>query len=59
VNKPDIFKYLDYRKYLKDFYEYMKGRDPKFSYRVFAKTAKLNSENYLKLVVDEKVHYYE
>jgi hypothetical protein len=33
---PDLYGYIDYRKYLKDYYEEQKARDPKFSHRYFA-----------------------
>ena len=48
---PDVFDYLDYRAYLRDFYHGRKQRGP-FSYRAFSMRAKLKSPNYLKLVVD-------
>jgi uncharacterized protein (TIGR02147 family) len=48
---PDVFDYLDYRAYLRDFYQHRKQRGP-FSYRAFSMRAKLKSPNYLKLVVD-------
>src|SRR4051812_42448035 len=48
----DLFEYTDYRKYLKDFYSAQKSRNPSYSYRLFAKRAKLASPNYLKLVID-------
>jgi uncharacterized protein (TIGR02147 family) len=54
MTKPIVFNYLDYRKYLKDYYDYMKVTSPKFSYRSFARIANLKSENYLKLVIDGK-----
>jgi len=50
--KPNIFTYLDYRKYLRDLYTEMKSSTKHFSFRFFAKTAGLKSPNYLKLVMD-------
>jgi uncharacterized protein (TIGR02147 family) len=47
----DVFGFLDYRAYLRAFYEEAK-RTRSFSYRVFARRAKLRSPNYLKLVID-------
>jgi uncharacterized protein (TIGR02147 family) len=45
----DIFKYLDYRKFLADYY---RSRKPSgFSYRVFSRRAGVSSPNYLKLVI--------
>ncbi len=49
-----IFNYIDYRKYLKDFYEYSKSTKKYFSYRFFALKAGLNSPILLKMVMDGK-----
>jgi uncharacterized protein (TIGR02147 family) len=49
---PDIFEYLDYRKFLTDYYEAAKENIPGFSYRWFAKRAGYTSPNFLKLVMD-------
>ena len=47
-----IFNYLDYRKYLQDWYvAAQKGRVP-VSLRLFSRRAGLTSSNYLKLVMD-------
>jgi uncharacterized protein (TIGR02147 family) len=46
----DVFTYLDYRKFLADFYAAKKGRG--FSYRAFARIARLGAPNYLKLVIE-------
>jgi uncharacterized protein (TIGR02147 family) len=48
----DVFAYLDYRKFLADFYAAKKGRG--FSYRAFARVARLGAPNYLKLVIEDK-----
>ena len=50
--KPRTFEYLDYRKYLSDFYNYKKLQSSSYSYGVFAKKAKISSRNYLKRVID-------
>ena len=47
---PDVFAYLDYRGYLRAFYDCRKRRGA--SYRSFARRAGLGSPNYLKLVID-------
>jgi uncharacterized protein (TIGR02147 family) len=47
----DVFAFLDYRAYLRAFYDEAK-QSRVFSYRVFARRAKLRSPNYLKLVTD-------
>ncbi len=49
---PDVFRYLDYRAYLRDYYLDRKGRGRGFSYRAFSRRAGLRSPNYLKLVID-------
>ena len=36
---PDLFTYLDYRKFLQDAFEELKGSSPGFSHRLFAKKA--------------------
>jgi uncharacterized protein (TIGR02147 family) len=61
MQKPDIFAYLDYRKYLRDAFEAMKaaaqeGRaaqkgGAKISYRSFAKEAGYSSPNLLQLIL--------
>lgn len=48
---PSIFNYLNYREYLKDFYEFKKTTAKKYSYGVFSLRAGLKSPNYLKLVM--------
>jgi len=47
----DVFAYLDYRAFLRAYYDEAKSRGS-FSYRAFAQRAKLRSPNYLKLVID-------
>ena len=46
----DVFRYLDYRLFLADFYRLGKGRG--FSYRGFSRAARLRSPNYLKLIIE-------
>src|SRR5688500_3926269 len=48
----DVFAYLDYRAFLRDYYIEQKARGRGFSYRVFSRRAGLRSPNYLKLVID-------
>jgi uncharacterized protein (TIGR02147 family) len=45
----DVFRYLDYRAFLADYYRARKRRG--FSYRAFSRTAGLGAPNYLKLVI--------
>lgn len=47
-----VFGYTDYRKYLKDFYEFRKDGEKGYSYRTFSKAAGFNSPNILKLVIE-------
>jgi hypothetical protein len=49
-----IYKYIDYRKYLKDFYDESKAAKHYFSYRFFAQRAGLKAPILLKLVIDGK-----
>jgi uncharacterized protein (TIGR02147 family) len=49
-----IYEYIDYRKYLKDFYADSKSTKKYFSYRYFARKARLNSPILLKMIIDGK-----
>jgi uncharacterized protein (TIGR02147 family) len=46
----DVFRYRDYREFLRDAYTARKESEYGFSYRAFAKRAGLSAPNYLKLV---------
>ena len=50
--RVNVFEYLDYREFLRDFYAERKANEYGFSYRAFSKRAGLRSTNYLKLVMD-------
>lgn len=50
--KINVFDYIDYRKFLKDFYNYKKTYSYGFSFRAFSQSAGLRSTNYLKLVTE-------
>lgn len=54
LSSPNLFDYFDYREYLHDYYQFHKRKNSAYSYRLFARKAKLGSPNYLKLVVDGK-----
>jgi len=54
MTSPNLFDYFDYREYLHDYYQFHKRKNSAYSYRLFARKAKLGSPNYLKLVVDGK-----
>ena len=49
---PDVFRFLDYRAFLRAFYALNKAGGYGFSLRAFSKRARLGSSNYLKLVMD-------
>jgi uncharacterized protein (TIGR02147 family) len=46
----DVFRYLDHRLFLADYYRAGKGRG--FSYRSFSRAARLRSPNYLKMIIE-------
>jgi len=47
-----VYEYLDYRSFLRAYYEAEKLTRPSFSYRMFSRLAGLRSPNFLKLVID-------
>jgi uncharacterized protein (TIGR02147 family) len=49
---PSVYDFLDYRQYLRAWYEAEKDRLPAFSYRYFARKAGFASPNFLKLVIE-------
>jgi uncharacterized protein (TIGR02147 family) len=49
---PSVFDYLDYRAYLRGYYEAHKRTRAGFSFRTFSKRAGLRSPNFFKLVMD-------
>lgn len=51
---PCIFKYNDYRRFLRDLYEYTKKTNPRFTFRAFSSRAGLSSPSALKEVMDGK-----
>ncbi len=51
----DLFKYLDFRRYLKDYYrEQKQKKGSRFSFRTFSRMAGLSSPNFLQLVMEGK-----
>src|SRR5690606_13219328 len=55
VPRPEdvnVFSYLDFREFLRDYYQKRRKKDRKFSIRFFARRAGLKSQNYLKVVMD-------
>jgi uncharacterized protein (TIGR02147 family) len=51
---PSIFKYIDYRKFLSDYYSFKKKTSSAFSYRYFSAKAGFGSPVFLKLVIEGK-----
>lgn len=49
---PNVFSYLDARRFLGDYYAFKKATTSGFSYRAFSRRAGIKSPNYLKLVID-------
>lgn len=49
---PNIFEYVNYRDYLRDFYEAGKEHRSAFSFRFLARKAGFSSPNFYKLVMD-------
>lgn len=52
----DIAQYTDYRHYLKDYYETVKERNPRFSYQVFSEKAGITSKGLLYNVLQSRRH---
>jgi len=50
--RPSVYDFLDYRQFLRAWYEAEKARLPAFSYRYFARKAGFASPNFLKLVIE-------
>lgn len=50
----DLYTYTDYRKFLKDYYEAEKARDPKFSHRYFTQKVGFSSSGYFSDVLTGK-----
>lgn len=48
---PDIYSFLDYRAYLRAYYDAAKHNVPRFSYRSFAERAGLASQSFLRDVI--------
>lgn len=50
----NLFQYLDYRRFLADFYKIKKKKKPRFSYRTFARLAGFSSSSYIHHVIQGK-----
>jgi hypothetical protein len=49
-----VFSYVNYRRFLKDYYQQAKAEKKYFSYRYFSRRAGINSPNFLKVVIEGK-----
>ena len=58
ITLPSLSKYMQFRKYLQDFYNYkrMKDKEPlrRYSYGTFSAAAGIKSPSYLKLIIEGK-----
>lgn len=54
TQRPSVFRYSDYRVFLKDHFSFMKSTSPSYSFRTFSRLAGFSSPNFLKLVYDGK-----
>jgi uncharacterized protein (TIGR02147 family) len=52
ADRVDVFEYVDYRAYLRDFYAHAKRTKRSFSHRAFSRRVGLGSPNHLKRVMD-------
>lgn len=53
-NKINIYDYLDYRLFLRDFYDLEKSLDPTFSYRVFATAVDIDASLLVKILQSKR-----
>lgn len=51
---PRVHDFLDYREYLRAYFDAKKAMNPHFSHRVFAREAGLGSQSYLSMVIERK-----
>lgn len=54
IDRINIYIYLEYRKYLKDYYTFQKKHSKSFTYRSFSQLAKFNAPNFLQLLIQGK-----
>lgn len=56
IEAPEISNYLDYRKFLQDFYSFRRKQTAKdirpYSYAMFSAAANIKSPNYLKMIIE-------
>lgn len=56
---PDIYHYIDYRRYLVDVSNELHRKDEEFSFRSFARLAGSTTPNFLQLIRDRKLNIHE
>jgi uncharacterized protein (TIGR02147 family) len=55
INEPHkIYSFLDYRQYLKAYYDYSKDHDPAFSCRAFSRQVGVKAPNFLQWLIEGK-----
>ncbi|MBI4406109.1 MAG: TIGR02147 family protein [Deltaproteobacteria bacterium] len=52
LKKPSLYRTLDFKNYLKDFYLHKKSQNRHFSYRIFSEKTGVQSPNYMKLIIE-------
>lgn len=52
TDKPDLYKYLDYRAFLRDWFQFKKRSNPRFSHRAFARRTGQKSPSTLSDVME-------
>jgi uncharacterized protein (TIGR02147 family) len=56
INRPDIFKYTDYRLFLDEMYRYLKQNNPKFSHRFIAQHAGASSAGWFPNIIRGRIN---
>jgi uncharacterized protein (TIGR02147 family) len=56
---PNVFAYLNYRDFLRDYYQEAKAKNPAFSYQFLANKAGFKSKSFVKLVIDGRKNLSE
>lgn len=56
TKSPNVYRYLDYRRYFADVFEALRAENPRFSYRGFARLAGSTSPNFLQLIMARKLN---
>src|ERR1700692_4003945 len=54
VLEPDIFTTTDYRTYLKDYFQFKKSKNKRYSFTLFSKFLKLSSRSFIQDIISGK-----